>query len=92
MIRYSSALGLEPELKLTSVLKDQPSGQEHVLPVSIRSGSEYQTNDKTVKSIVFLIEFQLPPKIRPGDYTLNITAEEKKTQLRVEFSRDIRID
>jgi len=92
LVRYSAALGLEPELKLTGVLKNQSSGQEHLLPASIRSGGEFQTNDKTVKSIVFLIEFQLPPQTAPGAYTLKIAAEEKKTQLKTEFSRDIYID
>jgi hypothetical protein len=92
LVRYSAALELKPELKLIGVLKNQSSGQEDVLPASIRSGGEYQTTDKTIRSIVFLIEFQLPPKTGSGAYTLKITAEEKKTQLKTEFTGDLRID
>jgi VWFA-related protein len=92
LVRYSAALGLEPELKLTGVLKNQTSGQENLLPASVRSGGEFQTDDKTIKSVVFLIEFQLPPQTGPGAYTLKIAAEENKTQLKTEFSRDIYID
>jgi VWFA-related protein len=92
LVRYSAVLGLKPELRLIGILKNQSSGQEDVLPTSVRSGGKYQTDDKTVRSAVFLIEFQLPPKTEPGAYTLKIAAEEKKTQLKTEFSRYIRID
>jgi VWFA-related protein len=92
LVRYSAALGLEPELKLTGALKNQSSWQESILPASVRSGGEFQTDDKTIKSVVFLIEFQLPPQTGPGAYTLKIAAEENKTQLKTEFSRDIYID
>ncbi len=92
LVKYSAAPGLEPELKLTGTLKNQSSGREDILPVSIRSSGEYQTNDKTVRSMVFLIEFQLPPMTGPGAYVLKIAAEEKKTQLKKEFSWGIRFD
>ncbi len=92
LVRYSAALGLEPELQLTAVLKNQLSGREDFLPASVRSGGEFQTEDKTVRSIVYLVEFQLPPGMAPGAYSLKISAKEKKTQLEKEFSQDIRID
>jgi hypothetical protein len=92
LVRYSAAPGLEPELKLTGVLKNQASGKEDLLPAAVRSGGEWQTTDKTVKTIVYLVEFRLPPQAATGAYTLKITAEEKKTRLQTEFSRDITID
>ncbi len=92
LVKYSAALGLEPELKLVGTLKNQSSGREDILPVSIRSSGEYQTNDKTVRTIFFLIEFRLPQTTRPGAYMLKIAAEEKKTQLKKEFCWEIRID
>jgi hypothetical protein len=86
VLRCSSINIPEPEVEFSVHLIQQTTGQKIPLPFSIISSREEdeQTN-------IFLIELQLPG-LMPGQYSLEIIAEETTTQSKSKAIRTFRIE
>lgn len=74
----------EPEVDLTANLVDRATGEETPLSFSILSSMSQEETD------ILLFEFSLP-KMNPGEYTLEISAEELSTQSKSKVSHNFRV-
>jgi VWFA-related protein len=72
------------QIEFSASLKPSAEGDEILLEPSILSGKRQGKTD------VLLLEFPLP-KLRPGHYTLSITAKDENSEAKAEVSRTIRI-
>ena len=71
-------------IEFSASLKPGAEGNEILLEPSILSGKRQGKTD------VLLLEFPLP-KLRPGSYTLSITAKDENSDAKAEVSRTIRV-
>ena len=74
----------DPEVDLTANLVDRATGEEMPLSFSILSSMSQEETD------ILLIEFQLP-EMKPGEYTLEISAEELSTQSKSKVTHNFRV-
>jgi len=74
----------EPEVDLTANLVDHSSGAITQLDFSILSSKSQEGTD------ILLIEFSLP-EMKPGEYTLEISAEELSTQSKSRVTHNFRV-
>jgi len=75
----------EPEIDISVNLIQHPSGEKIPLSSSILSRKKEDGNMD-----IFLIELQLP-ELKPGRYSLEITAEEKTTKLKSQATRTFQV-
>ena len=74
----------DPEVDLTANLVDQATGEETPLSFTILSSMSQEGTD------ILLFEFSLP-EMKPGEYTLEISAEELSTQSRSKVTHNFRV-
>ena len=84
MLRCSLFDIQNPEVNLTANLVDQATGETTQLDFSILSSMSQEGTD------ILLIEFQLP-EMKPGEYTLQISAEESSTQSKSKVAHNFRV-
>ena len=74
----------DPDIELTAFLFDQELTEKTPLPFSILASEKQKETD------VLLFELQLP-EMKPGQYFIKITAEERKTGAKAETSQTFRV-
>jgi len=74
----------EPEVDISAYLIERDSGEEMLLSFSILSSVSQEETD------ILLFEFQLP-EMKPGEYTLEISAEELSTHSKSKVSRNFKV-
>lgn len=74
----------DPDIELSAYLFDQELKQKTPLTLTILASEEHQGTD------VLLLEFQMP-EMKPGEYFIKITAEERKTGAKSETSQTFRV-
>ena len=73
VVRCSTGGIQEPNIELSAYLTQQPEGQKIPLSFSIIDSKKEKETD------ILFLEFQLP-RLNPGTCSLNLVAEETKTQ------------
>jgi len=74
----------DPDIELTAFLFDYELTEKTPLPFTILASEEQRGTD------VLLFELQLP-EMKPGQYFIKITAEERKTGAKAETSQTFRV-
>jgi VWFA-related protein len=84
VVRCSAAGIYEPDIEFSAYITQQPEGQKIPLNFSIiDSKKEKETN-------ILFLEFQLP-RLNPGDYSLNLVAEEQKTKQKALAAKNFQV-
>jgi VWFA-related protein len=73
-----------PDIELTAFLFDYEMTEKTPLPFSIIASEKQEETD------VLLCEFQMP-EMKPGEYFIKITAEERKTRMKAEASQSFSV-